>query len=49
MAEQQIARDGIVLPANPPRKADTSGISGPARGRQGLIFDLQDDLGPVHA
>lgn len=41
-AEQQIARAGIELPANPPRKNDDSGIEGPARGRQGLIFDLQD-------
>lgn len=46
IAEQQIARDGVTLPANPPRKADTSGIEGPARGRQGLIFDLQDELIP---
>ncbi|MFB3853718.1 MAG: DUF885 family protein [Vicinamibacterales bacterium] len=41
-AEQQMARLGVELPANPPRKADESGIQGPARGRQGLIFDLQD-------
>jgi hypothetical protein len=46
MAELQIARVGIALPENPPRKADSSGIPGPARGRQGLIFDLQDDLVP---
>ena len=46
MAEQQLARDGVVLPANPPRKADTSGIPGPARGRQGLIVDLQDEFIP---
>jgi hypothetical protein len=46
MAEQQVARDGITLPANPPRKTDSSGIPGPARGRQGLIFDLQDELIP---
>ena len=46
MAELQIARIGIALPENPPRKADSSGIPGPARGRQGLIFDLQDDLVP---
>jgi len=46
MAEQQLAREGVVLPANPPRKADNSGIPGPARGRQGLIVDLQDELVP---
>ena len=46
MAELQIARDGATLPENPPRKADASGIPGPARGRQGLIFDLQDELIP---
>jgi len=46
MAEQHIARDGVTLPPNPPRKTDTSGIPGPARGRQGLVFDLQDELIP---
>ena len=46
MAELQSARIGIALAENPPRKADSSGIPGPARGRQGLIFDLQDDLVP---
>jgi hypothetical protein len=46
MAELQIARVGITLPENPPRKTDASGIPGPARGRQGLVFDLQDDLVP---
>ncbi len=46
MAELQIARIGVALPENPPRKTDSSGIPGPARGRQGLIFDLQDDLVP---
>jgi uncharacterized protein (DUF885 family) len=45
-AERQIARDGAALPENPPRKADASGIPGKARGRQGLIFDLQDELIP---
>jgi uncharacterized protein (DUF885 family) len=32
----------MTLPPNPPRKADNSGIPGPARGREGLIQDLQD-------
>jgi len=45
-AEQHVARDGVALEADPPRKTDDSGITGPARGRQGLIFDLQDDLIP---
>jgi len=45
-AERQLARLGVPLPANPPRKADASGITGPARGRQGLISDLQDELIP---
>jgi Bacterial protein of unknown function (DUF885) len=45
-SEQQIARIGVTLPDNPPRKADASGIAGKARGRQGLIFDLQDELIP---
>ncbi|HSK09680.1 MAG TPA: DUF885 family protein, partial [Vicinamibacterales bacterium] len=46
MAAQQAARAGVTLPADPPRKTDASGIQGPARGRQGLIFDLQDELIP---
>ena len=46
MAEQHVARDGSVLPANPPRKTDATGITGGARGRQPLIFDLQDELIP---
>ncbi len=46
MSEQALARDGIALPATPPRKADASGIPGAARGRQGLIVDLQDELIP---
>jgi hypothetical protein len=45
-AEQHIARSGVTLPANPPRKTDSSGIPGAARGRQGLIFDLQDEFIP---
>jgi hypothetical protein len=46
IAEQQIARIGVTLPDSPPRKADASGIPGKARGRQGLVFDLQDELIP---
>ena len=41
-AEQHLAREGMTLPPNPPRKPDASGIPGPARGRDGLIQDLQD-------
>ena len=47
-AEQQLARIGVTLPANPPRKTDQSGIPGAARGRQGLIFDLQDEFIPYN-
>ena len=43
-SEIQIARDGVELPENPPRKADESGIPGPARGREGLVWDLTDEL-----
>ncbi|HTE43651.1 MAG TPA: DUF885 family protein [Gemmatimonadaceae bacterium] len=46
VAELQLDRVGKPLPANPPRKADKSGIPGPARGREGLIRDLQDELIP---
>lgn len=46
IAEQQLAREGRTVPPNSPRKADNSGIPGPARGREGLIRDLQDELIP---
>lgn len=46
VSELQIARAGVALPANPPRKTDNSGIPGAARGREGLIRDLQDELIP---
>jgi hypothetical protein len=46
LAELQVERAGKPLPANPPRKQDNSGITGPARGREGLIRDLQDELIP---
>ena len=42
----QIERATMTLPANPPRKTDDSGVTGAARGRQGLIRDLQDELIP---
>jgi uncharacterized protein (DUF885 family) len=45
-AETEIARLDFVPPANPPRKTDNSGIQGPARGREGLIFDLTSEMIP---
>lgn len=46
MCEQQIARANFVAPADIPRKTDNSGITGPARGRDGLILDLADEMIP---
>jgi hypothetical protein len=46
VAELQLERVGKPLSPNPPRKTDNSGILGPARGRDGLIRDLQDELIP---
>ncbi len=46
ISEVRLARMGTTLPANAPRKTDASGIPGPARGREGLIRDLQDELIP---
>ncbi|MEP6835598.1 MAG: DUF885 family protein [Gemmatimonas sp.] len=45
-SELQISHGGVALAANPPRKTDNSGIPGAARGRDGLIRDLQDELIP---
>jgi hypothetical protein len=45
-AETQIARANLQLDPNPPRKADSSGIPGPARGRDGLIQDLSEAMIP---
>jgi hypothetical protein len=47
--ELAIAREGVPLPANPPRKQDDSGITGDARGREGLLRDLEDELIPYTA
>jgi hypothetical protein len=44
--ERNIARLDFVPEANPPRKADNSGIPGPARGRAGLLMDLADEMIP---
>jgi Bacterial protein of unknown function (DUF885) len=47
-AELELARSGKPLPeaADNPRKKDNSGIPGNARGREGLIRDLEDELIP---
>jgi uncharacterized protein (DUF885 family) len=45
-AETQVARAAAKLDPNPPRKPDSSGIPGPARGRDGLIQDLTDAMIP---
>ena len=44
--EIQIAREGFKPQADIPRKTDNSGITGAARGRDGLIVDLQDEMIP---
>jgi uncharacterized protein (DUF885 family) len=44
--EIQIAREGLKPQADIPRKTDNSGITGAARGRDGLIVDLQDEMIP---
>jgi len=46
LSEMRIERSGVALPESPPRQTDDSGIEGPARGEQGLIRDLQDELIP---
>jgi hypothetical protein len=45
-AETQIARATLKLDPNPPRKPDSTGIPGPARGREGLIQDLSEAMIP---
>jgi hypothetical protein len=45
-SETQIARARTTLDPNPPRKPDSSGIPGPARGRDGLIQDLTEAMIP---
>jgi hypothetical protein len=45
-AETQIARANLKLDPNPPRKPDSTGIPGPARGREGLIQDLSEAMIP---
>ena len=45
-AETQIARANLKPEPNAPRKTDTTGIPGPARGRDGLIQDLSEAMIP---
>jgi hypothetical protein len=47
-AEVALSREGKTLPpaTSNPRKTDNSGIPGNARGRDGLIWDLQDEMIP---
>lgn len=45
-AELEIARAAFTPETNAPRKTDDSGITGAARGRTGLIFDLGNEMIP---
>ena len=45
-SEARIARAGVTLPPNPPRKTDSTGIPGAARGREGLVVDLNEEMIP---
>jgi uncharacterized protein (DUF885 family) len=45
-SQVQLERAGVALPSDPPRKTDDSGIPGAARGREGLIRDLTDEMVP---
>jgi enterochelin esterase family protein len=45
-AERILDRAAVAPQADIPRKADSSGITGAARGRQGLLFDLADEMIP---
>ncbi len=46
VSQMQLERAGSSLPASPPRKTDQSGIPGAARGREGLLRDLGDEIIP---
>jgi Bacterial protein of unknown function (DUF885) len=46
VSELRLARQGKDLALDQPRKTDNTGIPGAARGRDGLIRDLQDELIP---
>jgi hypothetical protein len=43
-AERRLSRIGVTLPPGPPRKADNLALRGTPRGREGLIWDLQDAM-----
>jgi hypothetical protein len=43
-AEVRVSRVGVTLPPGPPRKADNLALKGTPRGRDGLIWDLQDAM-----
>ena len=45
-SERRLARMDFTPPANPPRKTDDTGIPGAARGRDGLLMDLADEMIP---
>jgi Bacterial protein of unknown function (DUF885) len=45
-AETQLARASLKVDPNPPRKPDSTGIAGPARGRAGLLQDLSEAMIP---
>jgi uncharacterized protein (DUF885 family) len=45
-SERYLARADVTLDPNPPRKTDTTGITGAARGRDGLLQDLADEMIP---
>lgn len=45
-SERHIARMNFTPQPNAPRKTDDTGITGPARGRDGLIMDLADEMIP---
>ena len=45
-SERYLARADVTLDPNPPRKTDSTGITGAARGRAGLLQDLADEMIP---
>jgi uncharacterized protein (DUF885 family) len=45
-SERQLARMNFTPQANAPRKTDDTGIPGAARGRDGLMMDLADEMIP---
>ena len=46
ISETRLTTAGATLDPNPPRKTDNSGIPGAARGRQGLLLDLAEEMIP---